>query len=589
MNAPKTATLLVKLLEKQHQTRSPELLKKGTFILRWRAKVGSFPYPNQDTIISAGEPCGRWDWLSQDFDQNGNPLDFGELGDRRLDLPLNGYIPGSAIRGIIRAWVKKRQHLLPQLRDLLGNQTEDEITAGKIEFLDAYPRKAQRLSLDIVNPQTDFQVYHQPQGSTPQACNPQPLYTLGNGKEPVEFTIAIRGIPGKANPQDVETAWEWVQQALSAYGIGGRTASGYGRIEVENPSVSRANLQTLDPQYSRKSLEFVLYSQGCYGVNNEDRTVRPAHWRGWLRSWALRFLLGVMSKADAELALADLFGAIEPKTYKGCVRLQMNPGNTWGERSKFPYFYVWKGQLYISAPADVLEPIIFPIIRFAMTLGGVGRGWRRPLHIYYMDNGTAAARGCLLRLAERQSNPETKKPEFQPCDLSLDTVHWAELYEAWLEAVRERWGTRFEIAEGMNRDLEAEVFSRHTCAVYAVPGPVEEPIDRREVDWKMDEITKSVAEETRGAGMSLIYQPRYKRKPQLGGRAGNGAASCSWASIRRVNKRHPTENATCQEIVCLFTGGQPIDSNGLRSQFLRDLHDLSGATRLFGVQPPEIQ
>ncbi|NJM84912.1 MAG: hypothetical protein HC839_01100 [Leptolyngbyaceae cyanobacterium RM2_2_21] len=60
-NAPKTATLLVDLLAKQHKTRSPHLFRRGTFTLVWRAKVGSTPFPNLETIVSAAEPCGRFD------------------------------------------------------------------------------------------------------------------------------------------------------------------------------------------------------------------------------------------------------------------------------------------------------------------------------------------------------------------------------------------------------------------------------------------------------------------------------------------------------------------------------------------------
>jgi|GEM_PF-5726317 len=65
-----TGPRLIELLEKQHQRREakllPEgkplsgLLKKGTFTIQWRAKVGSFPHPDLETIVSAGEPCGSW-------------------------------------------------------------------------------------------------------------------------------------------------------------------------------------------------------------------------------------------------------------------------------------------------------------------------------------------------------------------------------------------------------------------------------------------------------------------------------------------------------------------------------------------------
>lgn len=44
----------------------------------------------------------------------------------------------------------------------------------------------------------------------------------------------------------------------------------------------------------------------------------------------------------------------------------------------------------------------------------------------------------------------------------------------------------------------------------------------------------------------------------------------------------------CQEIVCLFMGGQLPESNDIRdirSRFLQDLNQMEGKVHLFGVQP----
>lgn len=57
-------------------------------------------------------------------------------------------------------------------------------------------------------------------------------------------------------------------------------------------------------------------------------------------------------------------------------------------------------------------------------------------------------------------------------------------------------------------------------------------------------------------------------------------------SIRRIKIPNKQEKTECQEIVCLFMGGQTPTSNHVRSRFLRDLSSMSGAVYLFGVQPP---
>jgi CRISPR-associated protein Cmr6 len=379
--------------------------------------------------------------------------------------------------------------------------------------------------------------------------------------------VAIRGIQGRATQTEVEEVWGWVQQALSLYGVGSRTASGYGSIQTDN-----APPPILDPGCAIKTFEFSLKSQGCAGPDMRTMELRPSHWRGWLRSWMLRFLLGVMSQSDAKTTVGELLGTLEPESRKGCVRLQMVKGETWGDHSdNQPTFYLWKGQLQITAPSEILNKIILPVVRFAVMVGGVGRGWRRPLHIFWMKkrNGREekASRGTYLTLTH-EVNSEVKSFGLPPQPES-----WNKIYQKWQKDVQNQWSQRF--APSNNR-FKAEVFSPETCAVYLVPGPEKEPVDRQrqKLGWKDID-----AQETRGSGMDLIYSPTYKRQPDVGGQAGGGGAYCSWVSIKRI----PVKQEGTKEIVCLFMG----DANSLRSQFLANLAKRSGAVHLFGVQPPD--
>lgn len=583
---------LIQLLQKQHQARgNSDLFQIGTFTIQWRAKVGSFPHPDGETIVSAGEPCGAW------RPSQGRPEGKRDVGKNLQELPtlpLNGYIPGSGIRGLVRAWAKQRPEIQQRMRELLGYQQDNTISAGKIEFLDAWPKEPTKLILDIVNPQEPFQVFHEGQ-STPLS-----FYALGDGENAIELTVAIRGIPGKANAAEVAEVWGWVQQALTLYGVGSRTASGYGAIA--SPDISKP---TLDPDYASKTFDFTLYSQGCYGADSPrpghsgEVELRPSHWRGWLRSWVLRFLLGVMSETNAKKTLGELLGTLvdgdDNKSSKGCVRIQITKGQIWGEISNNqPYFYTWKGKLQISAPKDILSKIILPVIRFAVMVGGVGRGWRRPLHIFNMeikDKKTGkirerpSSRGTHLILTHQVKNSKTNEPETKIFSLVVDKNSWNTAYQDWLDAVRSQWFNR--VILGSNQQQAWEVFSPTTCAVYVVPGPDTNPVSaKNKIEWK-----KTNGEETRGDGMYLIYKetpPRnYKRNPDLGGNAASGDnAHCSWASIKRVNIPNKEEETECQEIVCLFMGGQQPDSNHVRSRFLKDLVKFSGSVHLFGVEPP---
>jgi CRISPR-associated protein Cmr6 len=566
-----TGTKLIEILEKQHESRGQsDLLKKGTFTIQWRAKVGSFPHPDGETIVPAGELCGTWKH------NNTKKLNVGDNLQHFEKLPLNAYIPGSSIRGLVRAWAKIHPEIKPRMEELLGYQDEQNICAGKVEFLDAYPQEPTKITLDIVNPQQDFQVYHDGQSK------PLSFYTLGDGKKQIPITVAIRGIPNRITSEELTEVWRWVEQALCFYGVGGRTASGYGVVKTENIKVD------LPENYARKSLDFSLYSQGSYGANqkqgNED--LRPSHWRGWLRSWILRFLLGVMSKENAEKTLGELLGTIgtndNSTACKGCVRIRMIRGSNWGEKSSNqPNFYCWKGRLEIIAPKDILNDIILSILRFAVSLGGVGRGWRRPLHIFTMNNGQVAARGTHLLMTHKVKDKTTGELKNQSFALPPTKANiWQNTYQKWLDAVRLKWSNRVQV--GINNNLAAEVFSPTTCAIYTVPAPVEEPIDFKALEWN---ITKPI--NTRGDGMNLIYKEEspqnYKRNRDLGGDAGREKAYCSWVSIKRVNVPNQEEDTDCQEVVCLFMGGKTAQDDHVRSRFLADLKNISSATHLFGV------
>jgi CRISPR-associated protein Cmr6 len=218
-----------------------------------------------------------------------------------------------------------------------------------------------------------------------------------------------------------------------------------------------------------------------------------------------------MSCEDAQITLAELMGTLEPESRKGCVRLQMFQGKTWGELSENePDFYTWQGRLHLSAPQEILNPILMPIIKFAVSVGGVGRGWRRPLHIFHIDNGRAFARGSDLQLNAAARKKGSTQVELKSCSLPINPEVWISLYQNWREAAQALWSER---VKPFDFNPPAEAFSPTACAIYAVPGPKREPLDRNYGEWE-----ELKAENTRGAGMRLIYQPDYKRQVEVGGK-----------------------------------------------------------------------
>lgn len=216
----------------------------------------------------------------------------------------------------------------------------------------------------------------------------------------------------------------------------------------------------------------------------------------------------------------------------------------------------------LSGSADILNKVVLPVMAFATTVGGLGRGWRRPLHFY---QGKSFPRGTQLHLQQMRG-------EQPPANwtVPINSDDWTKVYDQWKQAVKSCWPERVRMVGAVS----AEAFSPTTCAVYSVPGPEQEPLDFARLEWLADEASRA-----RGEGLDLIYRPQYKRKPAVGGIAASGDSHCSWVSIRRVQQRHPTEKTDCQEIVCLFMG-RP---NPLRQSFLQHLQHIQGSTRLFGL------
>jgi CRISPR-associated protein Cmr6 len=451
------------------------------------------------------------------------------------------------------------------MQTLLGYQEGEIIKGGKFEFLDAFPLEPTLLTLDIVNPQQNFQVFHDGQSK------PLSAYTLGDGEEEIAIKVAIRGIAGQTTPTEVDKVWSWLTQALTSKGIGSRTASGYGQLSPVQASPEKA--LNLPPGYEQKVFDFTLLSQGNAGPKTDHPELRPTHWRGWLRSWLLRFFLGVMTPENARFTVGELLGTLEESTdgkqRLGTVslRLQLDNNNgTLGNPSreqKLLQFYQWQGQVEITAPKALLNEIILPIIRVAATVGGVGKGWRRPLHQFMMERrnqpSVPSARGCHLILKHEYKNKKA------PFVMPLRPEEWLGLYGRWETSVRNNWPGRF----ASQQDVNAEVFSPRTSAVYVVPGPNDDPLDMAQNKWSHG----LKPTQTRGQGMNLIYKDEYKRQPDVGGDAAAGAGYCSWVTIKRMNTKGGQK-----EIVCVF-GGAPHE---LRQFFLQDLQEIDGAVHLFG-------
>ena len=155
-------------------------------------------------------------------------------GENGLTLhPVYGvpFLPGTSLKGILRAWVLSQawgadwQEGGVHFRELFG-QGGHVGAAGIVDILDALPVPGTALfTLDVLTP---HHADYYEAGSAP----------LGwKGPNPVQFLAAPQGVRYRVvvegDPAWVSKAAEWLALALAERGVGAKSRAGYGRFACE--------------------------------------------------------------------------------------------------------------------------------------------------------------------------------------------------------------------------------------------------------------------------------------------------------------------------------------------------------------------
>jgi len=186
------------------------------------------------------------------------------------------YIPGSALKGLARAYVTQeksvyyiaasdnKQKMVPSKDDehdhedikrIFGTQEK----AGTVVFFDAMPLNGNaHFELDIMNPHyPDYYQTLQKNTPTPPANDqspiPIPFLTVANTT--FAFAIAPLNSYKQQHIDDVVLVKGWLQEAVQKYGVGGKTSAGYGYFrDVQNtePLAMEALMQVpVDPELTK--------------------------------------------------------------------------------------------------------------------------------------------------------------------------------------------------------------------------------------------------------------------------------------------------------------------------------------------------
>ena len=144
-------------------------------------------------------------------------------------------IPGSALKGMTRAWVELEVQPDGDLVVAVFGTPPGEtpMKAGQVIFFDAVPTRAPKLELDVMNPHYgDYYAKKEHRGrpiSPADYLSPVPVYflTVAGG---CEFAFAVA--PRNGNKGLAEAAAGWLKEALREMGVGAKTVAGYGYFEA---------------------------------------------------------------------------------------------------------------------------------------------------------------------------------------------------------------------------------------------------------------------------------------------------------------------------------------------------------------------
>jgi CRISPR-associated protein Cmr6 len=139
-------------------------------------------------------------------------------------------IPGSALKGLTRAYVTGEVHPSKRIEDdnaevqrIFGTQKD----AGTVIFFDAMPVDGKiEIDLDIMN--AHYHKYYGEKQPPTNTENPIPITFLTVTNTAFLFALAPRRPKDTKGAEDVALAMGWLQSALQKYGVGGKTSAGYG-------------------------------------------------------------------------------------------------------------------------------------------------------------------------------------------------------------------------------------------------------------------------------------------------------------------------------------------------------------------------
>lgn len=158
-----------------------------------------------------------------------HPVENGFTWHQTLGVP---YLPGSSVKGVVRAWAYWCKVNCENVIRIFGPRDEnDNKHVGSVIFLDAIPTATVLLKPEILTPH--YGPWYQNSNTPPGDWHdPIPISFLAVKEGQLfDFGVMPANPSAEQDKEDCKTVCEWLIQALEDSGAGAKTSNGFGRFD----------------------------------------------------------------------------------------------------------------------------------------------------------------------------------------------------------------------------------------------------------------------------------------------------------------------------------------------------------------------
>ena len=225
---------------------------------------------------------------------NPHPVENGFAWHPTLGVP---YLTGAAVKGLVRTFIETQLDETdtnnPDKKKLLlqwfGSDHKDpdkqssDSTAGELIFFDAIPTEPVKLGVDIMTPHMGK--WYEKGGSDKELGKPEAVPADWHDPVPVAFLVAtditllfsfaIRPHPASEKLPFRALELDEVKQALTAVleqmGAGGKTATGYGGMQLTNNNSNQASFSKQEEKWEKASFQYQKSNGEIIATGNKKR------------------------------------------------------------------------------------------------------------------------------------------------------------------------------------------------------------------------------------------------------------------------------------------------------------------------------